>query len=73
MVSHWTRIFKDLKAKTKRKPRGQERRPFYSATTPDTGTEKGWSIVNDITLSFILSVLASVVAYYICKWLDEDE
>lgn len=24
-------------------------------------------------LSFILSVLAGVVAYYICKWLDGEE
>ncbi len=23
--------------------------------------------------SFILSVMASVVAYYICKWLDSEE
>jgi len=23
--------------------------------------------------SFIISVVASVVAYYICKWLDRDE
>ena len=26
----------------------------------------------DMIASFILSVLASVVAYYICKWLDEE-
>lgn len=26
-----------------------------------------------VLLSFILSVLASVVTYYICKWLDRDE
>ena len=24
-------------------------------------------------LAFIISVLASVAAYYICKWLDRDE
>ena len=24
-------------------------------------------------LSFVLSVIASIVAYYICKWLDGDE
>lgn len=24
----------------------------------------------DIFTSFVLSVMASVVAYYICKWLD---
>lgn len=27
----------------------------------------------EIFMSFILSVLAGVVAYYICKWLDGDE
>ena len=24
----------------------------------------------DMAISFVLSVMASVVAYYICKWLD---
>ena len=24
-------------------------------------------------ISFVVSVMASVVAYYICKWLDGDE
>lgn len=24
------------------------------------------------TFSFILSIIASVIAYYICKWLDGD-
>ena len=24
----------------------------------------------DLLISFILSVMASVVAYYLCKWLD---
>lgn len=33
-----------------------------------------WREVNqlDILASFIISVMASVVAYYICKWLDRD-
>ena len=26
-----------------------------------------------VLVSFIISILASVVAYYICKWLDGDE
>ena len=26
--------------------------------------------MQEILLSFILSVMASVVGYYICKWLD---
>lgn len=27
----------------------------------------------EILVSFLLSVMASVVAYYLCKWLDSDE
>ena len=27
----------------------------------------------DILSSFLISVMASVVAYYICKWLDRDD
>ncbi|MBO7673200.1 nitrate reductase [bacterium] len=27
----------------------------------------------DIALSFLISVMASVAAYYICKWLDRDD
>ena len=30
-------------------------------------------VVMESLVSFILSVLASVVAYYICKWLDGKE
>ncbi len=29
--------------------------------------------MNDSVLAFIISVMASVVGYYICKWLDGDE
>lgn len=29
--------------------------------------------MQDHLFSFFVSVLASVVAYYICKWLDRDE
>lgn len=27
----------------------------------------------DVIMSFVLSVAASVLTYYICKWLDGDE
>ena len=40
---------------------------------PQYRYRKGVTLVYDTTISFILSILASVVAYYICKWLDEDE
>ena len=33
--------------------------------------EKGVSSLNNI-MSFLLSVMASVIAYYICKWLDGE-
>ena len=39
---------------------------------PDTGDRKGVQSM-EMLLSFFISVLASVVAYYLCKWLDEDE
>ena len=39
---------------------------------PYTGTERGCATMS-IFSSFLLSVLASVVAYYICKWLDGDK
>lgn len=39
---------------------------------PQTGREGGCSKL-DIIFSFFISVMASVVAYYICKWLDRDE
>ena len=29
--------------------------------------------VLELLVSFIISVIASVVGYYICKWLDGDE
>jgi len=25
------------------------------------------------TLTFLISVMASIIAYYICKWLDREE
>lgn len=27
----------------------------------------------ELFISFIISVMASIVAYYVCKWLDSDE
>ena len=30
-------------------------------------------IALDILISFIISVIAGVVAYYICEWLDGEE
>ena len=35
------------------------------------GNGKEVQPVDNNTLSFIYSILASVVAHYICKWLDE--
>ena len=38
----------------------------------DSFQQKGVSIL-DYILTFLVSVLASVVSYYICKWLDGDK
>lgn len=27
----------------------------------------------DVVLSFMISVIASIIAHYICKWLDGDD
>jgi len=32
----------------------------------------GGGVFIDIIISFLVSVMAGVVAYYICKWLDSD-
>lgn len=29
--------------------------------------------MEEILVSFLISVIAGVVSYYICKWLDRDE
>nr|DAO72289.1 MAG TPA: hypothetical protein [Caudoviricetes sp.] len=42
------------------------------ATTPRQVQKGGVYFVREI-LSFVCFVVASVVAYYICKWLDGDE
>lgn len=33
----------------------------------------GGSAVTELLVSFLISVVASIVAYYICKWLDGDK
>lgn len=35
--------------------------------------QKGGDTMTDILISFLVSVLASVAGYYICKWLDSDD
>lgn len=45
---------------------------IYFATTPRLGTERG-CVVLETLHSFILSVVASVVASYIFKWLDKKD
>lgn len=35
--------------------------------------QKGGVCLIDIVISFLVSVMASVAAYYICKWLDRDD
>ena len=42
----------------------------FIVVVPVLETERGDKMDID---SFVVSVMASVVAYYICKWLDGDE
>lgn len=39
--------------------------------TPRQAQEGGVSL--EYIASFLISVMASVTAYYICKWLDRDD
>lgn len=45
---------------------------IYSVVAPNLATERGGVYMSEI-ISFLVSVLASVVGYYICKWLDGDD
>ena len=38
----------------------------------DYGTEGGVSVY-DFCVAFLVSLMASVTAYYICKWLEGDD
>lgn len=38
---------------------------------PDRCRKGGVLLIDDI-FSFILSIFASIIAYYICKWLDRN-
>ena len=42
-----------------------------SVATPRQAQEGG--VCLEILLSFLISVMASVTAYYICKWPDRDD
>ncbi len=43
-----------------------------SVATPYTG-RKGGVFMQDLLISFLISVGANIVAYYICKWLGRDD
>ncbi|MBE5891971.1 MAG: hypothetical protein E7286_01185 [Lachnospiraceae bacterium] len=47
-------------------------RCYNNHVTAPTPVQEGGVIV-EVFISFLLSVAASVIAYYICKWLDEQE
>ena len=42
-----------------------------NAVTPDCQQEGGVAMSDDAICSFFTSVVASIVSYYICKWLDK--
>ena len=45
---------------------------IYTVVAPSLATEGGGVHLN-ILISFLVSVVAGVVSYYICKWLDGDD
>lgn len=42
-----------------------------NAVTPDCQQKGGVAMSDDAICSFFTSVVASIVSYYICKWLDK--
>jgi len=44
---------------------------IYALLFSNLATERRWSM--DALSTFFVSVMASIVAYYICKWLDDDD
>ncbi len=48
---------------------------WYSnfVVAPQSGNRKGVLVLLNYTIAFIISVLAGIAAYYICKWLDGDD
>lgn len=42
---------------------------FFSAL----GNRKGVCCLTDLLISFLVSVMASVASYYVCKWLDRND
>lgn len=46
-------------------------RIWYTALAADSFAVEGGEHLMDTLITFMLSVVASVIAYYICKWMDE--
>ena len=47
--------------------------PCYNRGAVDPFQREGGAVVYELLISFAVSVLASVAAHYICKWLDRDK
>ncbi len=47
-------------------------RIWYSNNAAASPARKEAKCLADMLVAFIISVLAGVVSYYICKWLDRD-
>lgn len=47
---------------------------WYNSNVVFTDTRDNWEEVSrlEFVISFVVSVAASIVAYYICKWLDKQ-
>ena len=49
------------------------RRLWYDYIAAEPPAERRWCPVEEIFTAFLISVIAGVVSYYICKWLDGDK
>lgn len=46
--------------------------PVLAGPLPPLSAGRRWATLASIIINLILSIAASVIAYYICKWLDEQ-
>lgn len=53
--------------------RDKQLQSCYAEFAVDSFQQEGGEYVMNIISSLIISVGASIVAYYICKWLDRDK
>jgi len=46
---------------------------IYLLPPPKPARKGGERVMAEYLIAFLISVVASVVAYYLCKWFDRDD